>query len=306
MDSLRMKEAVMTPIQVRMADFYERLADVGLPKSFVRKQGLPDWWCDEYEASEGAIVTAAAHVSKKFNLDFDSLLDGKAAPRFIVGVQPKYKLQSNIEPQTLTLVSAIAVKVADVVAFACKTPYQPIDGLSAAVIRAEILNSRQVVDLVGLLDFCWGRGIPVVYFDRYPQPAQFQGMVVYCQQRPVIVLSLVQALPSQAAMIVAHELGHILNGHLSMMLESLLIDEIVVREIDALSSQDDDEITVNHVMSQLVLEEMIAPSEATHLAESGIDVSCQINHYLLDRLDWDRLGNDYQEYLEVALDLDRV
>jgi hypothetical protein len=49
MDSLRMKEAVMTPIQVRMADFYERLADVGLPKSFVRKQGLPDWWCDEYE-----------------------------------------------------------------------------------------------------------------------------------------------------------------------------------------------------------------------------------------------------------------
>jgi hypothetical protein len=131
-------------------------------------------------------------------------------------------------------------------------------------------------------------------------------MVVYCQQRPVIVLSLVQALPSQAAMIVAHELGHILNGHLSMMPESLLIDEIVVREIDTLSSQDDDEITANQVMHQLVLEEMVVPSESNHLAESGIDVSCQINHYLLDHLDWDRLGNDYQEYLEVALDLDRV
>jgi IrrE N-terminal-like domain len=343
------EEVAMTQTQAptRMADFYQRLAAVGLPKSFVQKQGLPDWWSEEYEQTEGAIFTAAAHISKRLNLDLLSLLNEQVQPRFVLTSQPKYKIQNGTDPQQLPIASAIAAKVADVVAFACKTPYQPIDHLSVAAIREEILTTRPFVDLAGFLDFCWSRGIPVVHFDQFPKAngvKKFQGMAACFHQRPVIVLSLNASSPSRLLFIAAHELGHILQGHLNLMHEGLLVDEAV-----RLESKDEEEIEANEVAAELLLgrhdrfyytprsytapqlveyaqrvgsKDGVSPgvvalnygwwknhwgaaNAALKLLEPNADAPQQINRYLLEHLDWDQLGNDYQEYLELVLGLER-
>ena len=336
----------MTQVQVRMADFYQRLATVGLPKAFVRKQGLPDWWCDDYEESEGAIVTAAAHVSKRLNLDLKSLLNEQELPRFVLTSQPKYKTQSGTDPQQLPVSSAIAAKVAQIVASACNRPYQPIEHFSVAEIREEILKARQYVDLEGFLDFCWSHGIPVIHYSRFPEGVKkFQGMVACFYQRPVIVLSLNASSPSRLLFIAAHELGHILKGHLNLMSEGVLVDEAV-----ELESKDDEEIEANEVAAELLLgrpdqfygqlrnytapqlaeyarrvglNDRVSPgvvalnygwykhhwgsaNGALKILEPSADAPQLINHYLLQHLDWDELGNDYQEYLELVLGLELV
>ena len=331
----------------QMAGLYKRLVDVGLPKSYVQSQGLPDWWCDEYEQSEGAIVTAAAHLSKRFNLDFQSLLNDQDQPRFILSSQPKYKLQNGIDPQNLPVPSSIAAKIAEIVASACKLPYQPIEKLSVAEIRAEILDSSIFVDLKSLLNFCWSRGIPVVHFDQFPRAKgikKFQGMVACFHQRPVIVLSLNDSSPSRLLFIVAHELGHILKGHLSLTNTNLLVDEEVKQE-----SKDPEEVDANEVASELLLgqpnksyaternytakqlceyarevgySDEVSPgvvvqnygwhknhwgsaTAALKLLEPHANAPQQVNRRLLTNLDWDNLGNDYEEYLELSLGLDR-
>lgn len=344
-----MKEVSM-PNQ--MAGLYQRLGDVGLSKSYVKRQGLPDWWCEEYEQSEGAIVTAAAHISKRFNLNLQSLLNEDDRPQFVSTSQPKYKLQNGTDSQSLPVPSAIAAKVAKIVASACKSPYQPIENLSVAEIREEILGSHQFVDLEGFVDFCWSRGIPVIHFDNFPQAKglkKFQGMAACFHQRPVIVLSLNASSPSRLLFIAAHELGHILKGHLSLVAESLLVDEKVTNEIVDLESKDDEEIEANEVATELLLGQpdrnyyrsqnytaqnladyagrmglcdRVSPgvvvlnygwyknhwgstNAALKLLEPNVNAPQQINRRLLTNLDWDSLGNDYQEYLELALGLER-
>jgi hypothetical protein len=44
---------------------------------------------------------------------------------------------------------------------------------------------------------------------------------------------------------------------------------------------------------------------ALKLLEPNADAPQQVNRYLLEHLDWDKLGNDYQEYLELMLGLER-
>ena len=340
-----MKE-VLIPNQ--MESLYQRLLNVGLPKSYVKRQGLPDWWCEEYEQSEGAIVTAAAHISKRFNLDFQSLLNEQGQPRFVSTSQPKYKLQNGTDPQSLPISSAIAAKIAEIVASACKSPYEPIEYLSVADIRGEILDSYRFVDLRGLLDFCWSHGIPVVHFDQFPKATgikKFQGMVACFHQRPVIVLSLKDSSPSRLLFIAAHELGHILKGHLSLTNASLLVDEEVKRESKDQEEVEANEVALelllgrsdkfystqhNHTASQLAqyamgvgLNDRVSPgvvalnygwyknhwgsaNGALKLLEPTANAQRQINRRLLKNLDWDSLGNDYQEYLELALGLERV
>ena len=340
-----MKE-VLIPSQ--MESLYQRLQNVGLPKSYVKRQGLPDWWCEEYEQSEGAIVTAAAHISKRFNLDLQSLLNEQDQPRFVLTSQPKYKLQNGTDPESLPISSAIAAKVAEIVASACKFPYQPIEHLSVAEIREEILASRQFVDLEGLLDFCWSHGIPVIHFNSFPQAKgikKFEGMAACFHQRPVIILSLNASSPSRLLFIAAHELGHILKRHLGLMNEGFLIDEQI-----KLESEDEEEIEANEVAAELLLgrpdkfygtlrnytaaqlveyaervglNDRVSPgvvalnygwykkhwgsaNGALKLLEPNANAPQQINHCLLKNLDWDSLGNDYQEYLELALGLEQV
>lgn len=52
----------------------ERLLAIGLSEKFIREQGLPDWWDSEFEDIPGTSFEAATYISRRLNLDINSLL----------------------------------------------------------------------------------------------------------------------------------------------------------------------------------------------------------------------------------------
>jgi hypothetical protein len=92
----------------------------------------------------------------------------------------------------------------------------------ARKIREEILRHKQYVDLDSLLDFSWKQGIPVVFLAHLPKAGKgFDGLASYIGNQPVIVLATKRDGPPWLAFHLAHELGHIMLGHVGSN-ESLL------------------------------------------------------------------------------------
>jgi Zn-dependent peptidase ImmA (M78 family) len=236
---------ILSQARMKMETLYGRLSAIGLPEKFIREQALPDWWDKEFEDSPGAVVEAAAYISRRLNLDINSLLEPLATPTFKHSCIASNKTKQGIIINQLCNAYAIAARIAEMAAFACNTGFQLLSE-SASIVRNKILENREFVDLEGLLKFCWSCGIPVVHFDRYPKSQdKFDGMVAFFDHRPVIVISLNRSSKAWLAFILAHELGHIIKGHAN---NTILVDELVLLE-----NQDIEEIEANEFAVELLL-----------------------------------------------------
>lgn len=230
-----------------MKTLYERLSEVGFPKRFVREKALPDWWDEEFEATPGAVLEAAAYVSRRLNLDIKSLLKSEATPTFKQSCQPKFKTKQGTEPQNILVAKCMAERIAEMIAYACVPEFKPLPN-SAKFVHNEIVKKRPYVDLEGLLEFCWNSGIPVVHFDEFPKSQgchKFDGMVAFAYERPVIVISSSHHSPALLLFILGHELGHIIKGHLN---GNSIVDEEINPE-----NEDIEEIEASEFAVELLL-----------------------------------------------------
>jgi Zn-dependent peptidase ImmA (M78 family) len=237
----------MTQTLIRMKDLYTRLTAIGLPKVFVREKLLPDWWDEEYEQTPGATLQAASYIARRLSLDLDSLLEEDNQTALNLPSQAKFKTQQGQDIRQVSLACCLAARIAQLVTYASKPAYQPLD-ISVAEIRQEILNTHSFVSLAGLLDFCWSRGIPVIHFSEFPKVAKmrkFDGMVSFLHDRPVIVISYKHSSPAWLLFIAAHEMGHIYKEHLA---NGAIVDEKI-----ELISEDSEEAEANEVASELLL-----------------------------------------------------
>jgi hypothetical protein len=223
----------MTSKTINMKNLYRKLSDMGFSRNYVQQIALPQWWDKEFEQTSGAAVEAAAYISRRLNLDLNSLLQPNQQPAFDTSYQAKFKVQNGTNQQKLSVACSLAVRVAEMVAYACVRPYHPTRPLSAQDVRSQILRNNKFIDLESLLQWCWHRGIPVFHCDRYPHNTpKFHGMVVCCHSqtsnegcsRPVIAISHAHKSPSRLLFILAHELGHLLQGHVTS--DRVLMDEI--------------------------------------------------------------------------------
>lgn len=330
-----------TQTKMQMADLYARLAAIGFPKKFIQQKILPDWWTDEVDKTPGVLTEGALYISRRLNLDMQSLLDCKLSPEFNSSCQLKFKLKAGTNNHQLTIPHLISARIAEMVAYACNNPYQPLDSVSVSAMRQDILVHQNSVNLQGFLEYCWGRGIPVIHFDKFPPKVhKFHGMVGYFYDRPVILLSLKAKSPSRLLFIAAHELGHILQGHLTQ--EKLLFDEKI-----SLESTDKEEVEANEVAGELLLgaakksycsqenytgqklanyAQKISSRErvdagvvawnygwykhhygsvgdALKILEPDANAPQEINRYLEQNLDWEKLGDDNHDYLTKMLNL---
>lgn len=236
----------MTQTLIKMKDLHLRLNSLGLPKKFVRDKILPDWWDDDYEAAPGAVTQAAGYISRRLNLDFNSLLEFEHEPTLKLSSQAKFKTQQGQDIESASIGHCLAARIAELVTYACKPKYQPIDDLPIADIRKELIARQKFVNLVGLLDFCWSRGIPVLHFAEFPKGfPKFDGMVSYFHDRPVIIISRNQKSPAWLLFIAAHELGHIQKKHIE---NGAIVDEVI-----ELRSEDTEEIEANEVAAELLV-----------------------------------------------------
>ena len=238
----------MTQTQLeKMETLYKRLSQIGFSEKFVREKALPDWWDEEFEATPGAVVEAAAYVSRRLNLDFTSLVKSEATPTFKQSCEVKFKTKLSIENQQVFVAQCMASRVAEMLAYTCVPEFKLFPD-SAMRVREEILKNQQYVNLEGLLKFCWSCGIPVVHFDGYPKTRgvyKFDGMVAVFYERPVIVISCIRHSPAWLLFILAHELGHIIKGHLN---SNAIVDEKINPD-----SEDAEEVEASEFAVELLL-----------------------------------------------------
>ncbi|MBN8586967.1 MAG: hypothetical protein J0L94_01455 [Rhodothermia bacterium] len=54
---------------------YNKLAEIGYPKSFIRTRILPAWWEDEITESPGGVMEMAWLLAKRLEFTVSSLVD---------------------------------------------------------------------------------------------------------------------------------------------------------------------------------------------------------------------------------------
>jgi len=95
------------------------------------------------------------------------------------------------------------------------TPGEAINLLAAEALRGAILSGSRFVDLNSVIAACWALGVPVIYLRVFPLEAKhMHAMVVTVEGRFAILLSRDAGYPAPVAFTLAHELGHIMLGHI--------------------------------------------------------------------------------------------
>lgn len=209
-----------------------RLSEVGYKENYIRRKVLPDWWEDCIALNPAGYEQAITLISRNLGLDPLSLQEEGAPIRCREFSHPKYKLKPADTPEEVKIAACIAFRSAQL---ACHAMPEPVAELpsSAAEIRRAILNTGTVcIDFKALLDYCWNIGIPVLHVSEFPAGTHKpDALAVIVDGRPAIVLCKHTEYSAWLLFHLAHELGHIVLGHLQGT--NILVDEEVQADTDA-------------------------------------------------------------------------
>jgi Zn-dependent peptidase ImmA (M78 family) len=205
----------------RASDLRRELRELGLADSAIAAV-WPTWWSENADSSSSARADLAFTVARGLGLDPASLMGGNA-PRFLWRAEARFKHRANEDDLELAGITSFGRSVAAVLVRA--TPEgSAFPTTSAAGLRERILASgRPYVDLGDLLALCWTVGIPVAYLRVFPwERKRMAAMAAAVTTRSAILLAKDARYPPAIAFYVAHELGHVLLGHLSV--DRMIID----------------------------------------------------------------------------------
>lgn len=324
-----------------MSSLIAKLSLLGFNNSYIRTNGLPSWWDDELNNKPFAVLEGAGYIADRLNLDLKSLLDETETVKFNHPPQTKFKQRSSKHNKYPDVAQALASRVAELIALATEVNFTPLP-TNVKEIRADILKIAPTINLTSLLKYCWSQGIIIAYFNNFPESKTIKkiaGLIQWQSNSPVIILSSTYTQSALIAFDLAHELGHLVLGHLQ---DGLLVDE----EINS-NCNDDEENQANKFATELLLDncdnslgykkiyrheqliklaqekhnenptvepEFIVLNHAWHhpnqwgLANKALDKldperkgQQTINEYLADRIDWDKLNDENYEYLERVL-----
>lgn len=321
--------------QLNMQNIFQRLEQRGLQKKYVRDRALPAWWDTELENDSTVVAEAAGYIAKRLGLDIASVFSPEAIIEFKGHSQAKFKKRQNTDNQSLEVAQGLALRVAEIVQYATPLSYKPVV-LNATQIRQQLLANDSAVRLDNLLAFCASIGIPVVHYSDLPQGVKkVDGLVACFDGQPVVVLCCAKQSYAWLAFILAHELGHILCGHVT---GQVFVDEDIAKE-----EQDTEEIEANDFAATLLLDQFkgyswqrlphcgalavqakrlasqygVAPETiclnyawktqdwVTGMAalkkfEKHANAPALINTHLAEHLDREKLDRDSQEYLRLV------
>lgn len=293
-----------TPITVKST--FERLQEAGYPRAYVTKL-LPDWWDNSlFKTSAGAFQFALI-LKQRLGLDVSFGQDGDLA------IQPRathanFKRRVDTQVEELNVAAGLGTALARLAVFASTASYRdlPNDPLVLnGMVRG--LSGRECVDFEGLLDLCWGHGIPVLFLKEIPRNTKkMTGMAVMVDGRPAILLGSGHDQKSRQLFVLAHELAHILCGHVQD--NGVLIDEEIADVNEGLEGRaqvvrDDQENEADTLAFRLIrngqldiIRRIPRQASAATLAaaamrigrENGIDQGHLILSYAKEHDDWMR------------------
>jgi hypothetical protein len=197
----------------KSGDLRKRLSDrMGLDKSAI-EAAWPDWWTEEAEGSLSAQAELRFSLARKLGLDPTSLLDSDE-PRWFWNDTAKFKSFRGDVDRDQPAINSFGTSIARVLLQALP-PGVGLVGQTAQSLRQAILRDTGTVQLLDLISLLWGVGIPVIHLRVYPLAAKRMcAMAVRVGDRYAVLLARDASLPSSTAFHLAHEIGHIVLGHL--------------------------------------------------------------------------------------------
>lgn len=176
--------------------------------------------------SAGALQFALI-LRQRLGLQVDFNPDGTIA---IGSEAPSARFKHRIDTQEseLALAANLGLALAKTTIHAVKAQHQELSSDPLFVREACLRNTcSNVVSFESLLELCWSHGIPVLFLNFLPRGSKrVTGMAVSVNRRPVIILGFSHKQSARQLFVLAHELGHVLLGHIAD--NSILLDEELV------------------------------------------------------------------------------
>jgi hypothetical protein len=202
-----------------MKPLYERLKAHGIERQYIQSAVLPDWWDDSLYDEPSNRQLAELYVSKFLGIRLQQLVNA-AAPIAPPDQLARLKRSKRADDAHVAGAIVAALHAARVVADLMKE-HLPFTGIRSALeIRTQLLSRPDCTwpDLRNLVDYCWQHGIGVVHVTKLPKvpgSKTIAGLATFVGARPVVVLCSGRDSPAWLAFHLAHELGHIMSGHVS-------------------------------------------------------------------------------------------
>lgn len=190
----------------------DELRRAGISKAAI-DAAWPSWWDGALAASPSGRAELRFALARRLGLRSQPLLGERV--EFVWNDEARFKhLTAEDEAARAAMTSfgmAIGKSLLQSVA---EGP--AMGAIDAARLREALLASRPFADLGGLVSTCWALGIPVIHLRVFPLDAKrMHAMVVHSNGRFAILLGHEARFPAQLAFTLAHELAHIMLGHLA-------------------------------------------------------------------------------------------
>jgi hypothetical protein len=188
-----------------MSDLYARLAAAGFDRTFLKDAVLPEWWEDSLAEIPANRAFAEDLFARSLGMPISDLSQPSVNLQLPSLTHVKFKRYKNHVDERVAPAILVAQRAAKIVVDSVSLP--PFDlSFDAASVRQAILRHSRYVDLHSLLEFCWSRGVVVLHLAKAPKKSKlFDGLAMFCGDRPVLVLGTRRDSPAWLAFYLAHE-----------------------------------------------------------------------------------------------------
>lgn len=189
----------------------ERLRKAGFSRAAIRA-AWPSWWTEQAGETPSGRAELRFALARRLGLDPKPLLGERV--EFIWNDEARFKHLSTHDDAQKAALTSFGMSVGRLLLRA--TPSGPTEPVAAEALRDAIMAASPFVDLGSLLGTCWALRIPVIHLRVFPLDAKsMHAMVVSVYGRFAILLGRDAAYPAPVAFTLAHELGHVMLGHLA-------------------------------------------------------------------------------------------
>jgi len=187
-----------------------RLREAGLSEPLI-DAAWPAWWSDDAFVSQSAQAELRFSIARKLGLSAESLYHDDV--KFLWKDDARFKNLSNETDDEKAIMTAFGISVSRMLTQPAGSEFrQPT--IEAWELRSSILRSRPFVDLQGLLAACWAIQMPVIHLRVFPLRAKrMHAMATRVADQYAILLGRDARYPAPVAFTLAHEVGHIMLGH---------------------------------------------------------------------------------------------
>lgn len=220
------------PILLSATQAYAQLRAVGYSRAYIDKL-LPDWWDNALLRTSAGALQFAMILKQRLGLDVTFGESGA------IGIRPgavraRFKHRADTAEGELAIAASMGLALAELADVGMRMSYKGLPKDPLALRELIVCHTGQTaVNFEGLLETAWAHGVPVIFLHDLPNRCKrMTGMAAMLGTRPVIVLGLKHQQRARQLFVLAHELGHILSGH--VVAGSVLIDEDIADVTDAL------------------------------------------------------------------------